>query len=413
MLYVFLKMRIIINEEEKYMVTINKIKENIYQIKVIDTQATTFHGCLFPVLEGTSYGCYLLIDEQITLLDTVEAPYFTEAFDKINDLIAGRKIDNIVVNHAEPDHSGAFALVMEKYPDAKVYTSKTGHKALKNMFFKDYDYHEVGYGDSLNIGKYNLLFMETPLVHWPDNMWVYLPEEEILFSNDAFGQLISDDAIYDSEVGVEKLLAFSREYYANIVWPNNRSVPPVIKKFVETNWKVSLIAPSHGVIIKDYISNMLEQYQSFAANTIDDKKALVVYETIWGNTKMMADTIATTLEEEGYHVKKYQISQARISEVISEMIDTKLLVLGTGNHNNCLMPPVADFLERVKASHFFERDAIAFGAYGWAQIPFNDLKGRLEKANFNVLGEPITINFTPSKDEQKGIKTMIKGLLKK
>lgn len=394
------------------MIQINKIRENVYQIKVNDVNAKTFHGALYPVVEGVSYSCYLVLDEQVTLLDTVEEKYFVEAFRRIDELLQGRTIDNVIINHAEPDHSGAFDLVMAKYPHAKVYTSKMGHNNLKKMFFKEYSYQEVTYGDNLKTGKYEMLFMETPMVHWPDNMWVYLPAEKLLFSNDAFGQLISDDAVYDNEVGLEKLLKFSREYYANIVWPNNSSVPATLKKFVETNWQVDLICPSHGIIIKDGINEIIEQYQSFANNTIKDKKALVVYETIWGNTEKMASLLEQTLIEEGYEVKKYLLSQSRISEIIDELIDTKLLVLGTGNHNNTLMPPIADFLERIKACHFVGRDAIAFGAFGWAQIPFAELKDRLEKAKFNVLGEPITNNFTPSKEASEEIRNKFKEMLK-
>ncbi|MDR1781450.1 MAG: FprA family A-type flavoprotein [Bacilli bacterium] len=389
------------------MVKVNKIKDNIYQIRVIDKENKNFHGCIFPVIDGSSYAFYLIMDEQVTLVDTIDDIYYDEVLPEIDKLLNGRKIDNVIVNHVEPDHEGSFALVMKDNPQANVYTSKAGIKAMQEQFFKEYNYNVVGYGDSLNIGKYNLLFMETPLVHWPDNMWTYLQEEKILFSNDAFGQLLVDDVVYDEELDKDKLLKYSREYYANIVMPNNKNVKALLTKFANVNWDIELICPAHGIMLKGYIKDMLAQYQSFANNTIIDNKALVVYESIWGNTKLMAQSIVDELVSKGYEVKSYQLSKSRISEIMDEMMDTKLLVLGSSNHNNCILPPVADFLERVKATHFENRNGIVFGSYGWAKIPFNDLKERLAAAKFNILTEPIIVNYTPHQEEEKTIKDEI------
>ena len=394
------------------MVKVNKIKENIYQFRVIDREHKNFHGCIFPVIDGSSYGFYLILDEQVTLIDIIDDIYYDEVYPELAKILNGRKIDNFIVNHVEPDHEGSFALIMKDNEEAHVYTSKAGVKAMQEQFFKDYQYQVVSYGDSLKIGKYELLFMETPLVHWPDNMWTYLPAEKILFSNDAFGQLIVDDVVYDGELTQAKLLKYSREYYANIVMPNNKNVKTLLNKFANINWDIELICPAHGVMIKDYIKDILAQYTSFANNTIlKEKKALVVYESIWGNTKLMADIIAQELKVNGYEVKTYQLSKSRISEIMDEMMDTKLLVLGTSNHNNCLLPPVADFLERIKATHYENRNGIVFGSYGWAQVPFNDLKTRLAQAGFNILTEPIVVNYTPHLKDEATIKDALRLVL--
>ncbi|MDR3215719.1 MAG: FprA family A-type flavoprotein, partial [Bacilli bacterium] len=365
------------------------------------------------VIDGSSYSCYLILDEQVTLIDTIDDIYFDKVWPAIMEVLAGRTIDNMIVNHVEPDHDGSFALVMKNFPQANVYTSKAGIKAMQQQFFKEYAYHEVGFNDQLNIGKYHLLFMETPLVHWPDNMWTYLVEEKILFSNDAFGQLIVDDVITDEELGKDKLLKYSKEYYANIVWPNNRNVKILLEKFSKIAWDIKMICPAHGIIVKEFINDMIAQYQSFANNTINDHKALIVYETIWHNTEMMADIIKEYLSKQGYDVKVYQLSKTRISEIMSELIDTKLLLLGTSNHNNCLLPTVADFLERIQACHFENHQAIAFGSYGWATTPFNDLKERLLKAKFAVLGEPILVNYKPSPADTLRIEAEVSAALKK
>jgi len=399
------------SEEMILMIRVNKIKDNIYQIKVIDDETRSFHGCIFPVLDGASYNCYLVLDEQVTLIDTVDDVFFAEVFVEIKKILNGKNIDNVIINHVEPDHSGSFALIMKEFPNAKAYTSKAGIKAMHNQFFKDYEYHVVGTNDSLNIGKYDLLFFETPLVHWPDNMWTYLKEEEILFSNDAFGQLLIDDVLYDEEITLDKLLAYSKEYYANIVWPNNKSVKATLAKFIALDWKIKIIAPAHGIVLKKYINQMIEQYTEFTENKTE-KKAVVIYESIWSNTKIMANLITDELKELGFEVKEYQISKSRISEIITELTDAELLILGTGNHNNCLLPPIADFLERLKASRFEGRKAIVFGSYGWSPAPFNDLKNRLIDAKFEVLGEPIINNYTPSNEAKVNIAEKVDELLK-
>lgn len=394
------------------MVIVNKIKENIYQIRVVDKESKNFHGCLFPVIDGTSYASYLVLDDQVTLIDTIETKYFPQFEKALDEILVGRKIDNLIINHVEPDHSQSFALTKEKYPETKVYTSKSGIKGMQEQFFKDYEYISVQTDDSINTGKYNFIFKETPLVHWPDNMWTYLPEEQILFSNDAFGQLIVDDVVYDSEISVDKLLAYSKEYYANIVWPNNMQVKNLLTKLAANPLDIKLIAPSHGIMIKEYINEIMNQYQEFTeAKTTN--KALVIYDSIWGNTENMAYTLVDELKEIGFETKIFSLSNDRISEIMSELLDTQLLVLGSSNHNNCILPTVADFLERLKASRFKERDAIVFGSYGWANIPFKDLATRVEACGFKLLAEPIIINYTPNNQENQNIKNLLADALNK
>lgn len=380
------------------MIKTNKINDNIFQIRVIDQDEKNFHGCLFPVIHGTSYSCYLIIDEEITLIDTIEKKYFCEVHQEIEKILNDRTIDNIIINHVEPDHSGSFAAVMSCYPNAKIYTSKAGVKGMQEQFFKEYRYNPVGLGDNIKTGKYTLSFMETPLVHWPDNMWTYLEEEQILFSNDAFGQLLVDDVVYDSEISKDKLLDFSKEYYANIVLPNNKNVAATLTKFATTNWNIKLIAPSHGIMIKDHIDAMINQYAEFARVSLK-KKAVIVYDTIWHNTETLANSFYKTLFNEGYEVKIYKLSTSRVSEVIRELIDTKLILIGTSNQNNCILPTVADFIERLKALKLENRQALVFGSYGWSPVPFNNLVNTLEQIKIEVITKPLIVCYKPKEEE--------------
>ncbi|MGL4383337.1 MAG: FprA family A-type flavoprotein [Bacilli bacterium] len=394
------------------MVSVNKIKENIYQIKVIDREVRNFHGCVYPVLHGSTYNSYLVLDEQVTLIDMIDDIYFDEIYPEIIKLLNGRDVDNIIINHVEPDHSGSYELIINKFKNAKTYTSKAGEKAMQAHFFKAYHYHTVGLNDSIKTGKYTFSFMETPLVHWPDNMWTYLHEEQILFSNDAFGQLLVDDVVYDSDVSLFKFVDFMKEYYANIVYPCNVNVERALNALSKSKWSLKLIAPSHGLVLKDYIKESFSLYHDMIGNkTID--KAIVVYESMWGNTKAMALVIANELKAKGYEVKIYQLSRCHISEVMKELCDAKLLAIGSGNYNNCVLPPVAAFLERLHSTKYLNRQALVFGSYGWIKAPLQKLVERLNDANFNVISDPMYIQYVPNDDEKSDLQQAVNLTVKK
>lgn len=391
------------------MIKTNKIKDRIYQIKVIDTKAMDFHGCIYPTQEGSSYNCYLVVDEQITLIDVIDTVYFDLLLKEIKGIIGDQNIDNIIINHVEPDHSGGYEMMKAVYPDANSYTSVSGKRAMQHHFFNDHVYTTVKTGDTLNTGEYTFSFCETPLVHWPDNMWTYLECEQMLFSNDAFGQLIVDDAIYDCEVGLEKVLAFSKEYYANILLPVNVSVKGALLKFLDLGWTVRKILPSHGVIIREYINDIFAQYRDMA-NVKLSKKAVIVYETVWGNTRKLANVYAQQLAEKGYEVKLYQLSECRISEVMTELSDAQLLLIGTGNYNNCLLPTIADFMERLRASKLTGRKALVFGSYGWAKVHLQRLHNDLIDAKFEVLADPYYVMYVPDDESITLLVSQIDGL---
>lgn len=391
------------------MMSINKITNNIYQIKIIDLNTRDFHGCVYPVKEGTSYNSYLIVDEKVVLIDTIDDIYYNHLQNALDRILGERSIDYVIINHVEPDHSGSYASIIKRYPNAITYTSKMGEKAMQNHFFGSYEYHQVSYPDTLSTGNYTLAFLETPMVHWPDNMWTYCIEEKILFSNDAFGQLIVDDVAFASEVGLDKYLDYSKEYYANIVWPCNNSVLKLLERLNEIKWEFKVIAPSHGLMNKEYINEIVGQYYEFTQNKLN-KKALVLYESMWNNSKQMAMVISNELKLKGYEVKTYQISKTRVSEIMKEMVDTKLVAIGSGNYNNHILPPVADLLERFSASKFLGRKAIVFGSYGWAKVPLHNLIERLEEANFEVISKPLYIQYVLNEEKEKDLRKEISSL---
>lgn len=391
------------------MVKVTKINSKVYQIKIIDKEVRDFHGCVYPVKYGSSYNSYLIIDEKIVLVDTIDDIYYEEFLQHLKVLLGERTIDYIVVNHVEPDHSGCYSSIISEFPNAKTYTSIAGEKAMHAHFFKELEFTTVTKNDSVNIGEYTLRFLETPLVHWPDNMFTYLDGANILFSNDAFGQLIVDDVSYDYQVNSDYFYDLFDEYYANIVWPCNKSVGRALESFNQQNWKVDYICPAHGLIIKDEIYKVIQRYCDFVANKVSNK-AVIVYETMWGNSKVMAYLLEKILVERGYDVKIFQLSKSRISEVMKELMDAKLVCIGSGNYNNCILPPVADFLERLKASQFTNRKAFVFGSYGWSKATLNNLVERLELASFKVISEPIYIQYVPNDTELLEFKQIVEKL---
>lgn len=392
------------------MIKVNKISEKVYQLRIIDTEEKQFHGTLFPVIDGVSYASYLILDEEVTLVDTFEIKYHEQMMQEINTLLAGRTIDHVIINHVEPDHSQSFQLVMDAFPQAKPYCSKGAVKEMQQNFFFDVEYTAVGYGDEIKTGAYTLKFLETPLVHWPDNMWTYLAEEEILFSNDAFGQLITDDVYSDKELGKEKLLKYAREYYTNIVFPNNAAVLRLFNKFKDINWPVKLVAPGHGIMLEEYFEDMCQLYTDLA-NETKEEKAIIVFETIWGNTMAEALAIKEDFKAKGIETKLYQLSNSRISEVIDEVATAKYIVIGTGNQNNCMFPIVADFIERLKALKAMKAKVLIFGAYGWSPAPFMEVAKRLRDAKYDVYPKPVTINFKLTDDKKIGITQEVENFM--
>jgi len=381
------------------MIKIIEISPQIYQIKITDPNEKNFHGTLFPVENGVSYGSYLIFDKEITLIDTFEKKYFGEVKEGLDTLLQGRPIHNIIVQHVEPDHSESFQIFKQAYPDANVYCSKAAVKEMKQNFFIDVDYTPVSYPDTISTGDFTFHFFETPNVHWPDNMWTYLAEKKILFSNDGFGQLIAEDIIFDDEIEEERLLAYSKEYYCNIVFPNNLAVLKTLQRFTALSWDIDLVCPSHGIIIKKHLGAMIQQYADLA-NEVKEKKAVIVYETIWGNTEAEANALKVDFEKMGIPVKMYQLSQSRISEIMTEVATAAYIAVGSGNQNNCMMPIVADFVERLRALKALKAKILVFGAYGWSQSTFKEISKRLTDVRYNVFPKSLTINFKLNEEKE-------------
>lgn len=377
-----------------------KLKENIYWVGAIDWNVRNFHGYLTQ--RGTTYNAYLIIDEKITLIDAVKPNQTDELLQRISSVIDPSKIDTIVCNHVEMDHSGAIPRIMELSPDATIVCSERGEKGLRAHYKKDWKYKVVTTGDKLNTGRYNLDFILTPMVHWPDNMITYLEEEKILFSNDAFGQHLASSARFNDEYPVEIIFEEARKYYANIVLPYSKQVLKVLEDAADLD--IRMIAPSHGIVWRKNVDQIIEQYKKWASN-VTEKKAVIVYDSMWGSTEKMAHSIYEAFEESGYKAPLYNLQYNHISDIMTEMINAEYLCVGSPTLNGDVLPTVAAFLTYLRGLAPKGRKGIAFGSYGWAQQNVKQIQNYL--TGFEITNVFVQ-NYIPTQEQLITLKEELK-----
>jgi flavorubredoxin len=382
-----------------------EIKKDIYWVGAIDWKLRNFHGYLTQ--RGSTYNAYLIIDEKITLIDTVKGYLTKELIERIADVIDPKKIDYVISNHVEMDHSGAMPEIMKMLPNAKVITSQAGEKEHKVIYKENWNFQVVKSGDTLNIGKRNLHFVMTPMVHWPDNMVTYCPEEKMLFSNDAFGQHIASSERFDYEYPVETILEEAKKYYANIVLPYSSQVVGVMS--IVRTLELAYICPSHGIIWKENIPLILENYDKWASNKTD-KKAVIVYDSMWDSTEKIAQKVKQAFEDKQYHYYIYDLKDTHISDIMTQIIEAEYICIGSPTLNKGILPTVAAFLTYLQGLAPRGRRAILFGSYGWAQANMKAMERYMEESNIEVKLR-ININFIPSLEQLNQVKEEVLSVI--
>lgn len=367
-----------------------KLAENVYWVGAIDYDIRDFHGYRTPF--GTTYNAYLVIDEKITLIDSVKSNFADVMLSNIAEIINPERIDYVVSNHVEPDHSGSLPNILEIVPNAVVFTSPNGEKGLRAYYKKDWNFKVVKTGDSVNTGKFNLSFLLTPMVHWPDNMGTYLDGLNILFSNDAFGQHVASDGRFDDEIGIECALDRAKDYYANIVLPFGQQVKKVLAE--SCKFDIRMIAPSHGICWRSAIGEVIGKYTTWADNKTDENLAVIVYDTMWGSTEILAKRIADDFEKKGISSKILSLKKSHISEVMAELIEAKYICVGSPTLNRNLMPNVAAFLAYMKGLSPKKRTGLAFGSYGWSGESVDLVEDTLKSCGFEMLDQ-IKVQYRP------------------
>jgi flavorubredoxin len=370
-----------------------EIKKGIYWVGGIDWDLRNFHG--YVTQKGSSYNAFLIIDEKITLIDTVKSYLCDEMLTRIRSIVDPAKIDTIICNHVEMDHSGSIPRIMEICPNAVIYTSPNGEKGLRDHYKKDWNFKVVNSGDSISLGKRTLNFVLTPMVHWPDNMVSYLAEEKILFSNDAFGQHIASSERIDHEYPLTIILEEAKKYYANIVLPYSAQVAKAMEEAGKLD--IDMIAPSHGIIWEKHIPEILAEYAKWSSNQTQ-KQALIVYDTMWHSTEKMAYSIQSAFEEKGYKTTMHNLQYCHISDVMTSLITAEYICVGSPTLNKNMLPTVAAFLTYLKGLSPKNRKALAFGSYGWGSMALKKVEADLLECGFELLPK-IEQKFIPSESD--------------
>ncbi|MDP6154721.1 MAG: FprA family A-type flavoprotein [Candidatus Thermoplasmatota archaeon] len=371
-----------------------EIKPGVYWVGGVDWDIRNFHGYLTP--RGTTYNAYLIIDEKIVLVDTVKHYLFDEMLARIKEIIDPSKIDYILSNHVEMDHSGSISRMLEIAPEAKVITSVQGERGLRRHYKKNWDFHVVKSGDSLDIGKRKLVFVHTPMVHWPDSMLTYIEIDKLLLPNDAFGQHIGGSERFDDQIEWGILKEEAAKYYANIVLPYGKQVQKAIAALGGLD--IDMIGPSHGIIWRSYIPRILDEYVKWAANATENK-ALIVYDTMWGSTEKIAYSLREGLEEAGVPVTMRSLNTNQISDIITDLLTSKLILIGSPTLNNGYLPSMGAFLTYIKGLKPINRTGFAFGSFGWGGQAVGEIEKVMEVLGWELPVKGINLKYIPDDDE--------------
>ncbi len=375
-----------------------KITENIYWVGAIDWNLRNFHG--YSTQRGSTYNAYLIIDDKITLIDTVKSYLVDEMLDRIRSIVDPGKIDYVISNHVEMDHSGGLPKIMELAPYAKVITSPLGQKGLLAHYKREFNFQVMKTGDTLNLGQRNLHFVLTQMVHWPDNMVCYCPENKILFSNDAFGQHLASSERFDDEYPISVIFHEAKKYYANIVLPYSMQVKKALDTALKLN--IDVIAPSHGIIWRDHHYNILSEYQKWSSNETTDR-ALIIYDTMWHSTEKMAHAIRCAFENRGMQVVMLNLQHNHISDIMTEVLTSQYICVGSPTLNNNMLPTVSAFLTYLCGLAPKGRTGMAFGSYGWGGQSVKQIEDILNDCGFEVLPSH-KVQYVPSADDLNNIR---------
>ncbi|MBW1607982.1 MAG: anaerobic nitric oxide reductase flavorubredoxin [Deltaproteobacteria bacterium] len=372
------------------------VKNNIYWVGKIDWELRKFHGDEYSTHRGSSYNSYLVKEDKVALIDTVWKPFAKEFVEKLANEIDLNKIDYIIANHAESDHSGALPELMRIIPDTPIYCTNNGVKSLKGHYHQDWNFNVVKTGDKLSLGQKELIFIEAPMLHWPDSMFCYLTEDNILFSNDGFGQHYASEYMFNDLVDQNELFTECIKYYANILTPFSPMVTKKIKEVLSFNLPLDIICTSHGIIWRDKPEQIVERYLEWA-NDYQENQITIIYDTMWNGTRVMAENIANGIKEtdKEVNVKLFNLAKTDKNDVITEIFKSKAILMGSPTINRGILVSVAAILEEIKGLRFKNKKAVAFGCYGWSGESTKIISESLKSAGFEIVDDGIKVLWNP------------------
>lgn len=378
-----------------------KITDKVTWVGQIDWDLKKFHGEEYSTHKGSSYNSYLIQDEKTVLIDTVWLPFSKEFVKNLKKVVDITTIDYIIANHAEIDHSGGLTELMREIPDTPIYCTSNGVKSLKGHHHQDWNFVEVKTGDTLDIGSGQLVFVEAPMLHWPDSMFTYYTSDAILFSNDAFGQHYASEHMYNDKVDQAELFQEATKYYANILTPFS---PLVIKKIHEVlgfNLEVNKICPSHGIMWRDNPTQIVEKYLEWADN-YQENQITILYDTMWGATKAIGEALAEGIKQADNDVtiKLFNVATTDHNDIITEVFKSKMILVGSSTINKGILSNMAAVLEMIKGLRFKNKKALAFGSYGWSGESVKIINEHLTASGFELVDEGQKVLWVPTTEDK-------------
>ncbi|MBP2630161.1 MAG: beta-lactamase domain protein [Firmicutes bacterium] len=390
-----------------------KITENVTWVGKIDWDLTKFHGEEYSTHKGSTYNAYLVRDEKNVLIDTVWLPYTKEFVDNLQKEITLDEIDYIIINHGEVDHSGALTKLMELIPDTPIYCTANAVKSLKGQYHKEWNFHVVKTGDRLNIGSQEFIFVEAPMMHWPDTMMCYLTGENVLFSNDAFGQHYASEYMFNDLVDQAELYRETLKYYANILTPFNRQVERKLKELAELNLTIDIICPSHGVVWRDNPMQIVNKYSEWVKD-YQENQITIIYDTMWDGTRKLAEAIAEGIKQADgtVNIKLYNTGRKDKNDILTEIFQSKAILVGSPTVNNGVLSSIAGIMEEIRGLQFKNKKAAAFGTYGWSEKSVKMISELLNEAGFEVVNDGYKVSWNPDEATLDGAVEFGKSFVK-
>ncbi|PIR17334.1 MAG: MBL fold metallo-hydrolase [Deltaproteobacteria bacterium CG11_big_fil_rev_8_21_14_0_20_49_13] len=373
-----------------------KISEHVYWVGVIDWNLREFHG--YSTKRGSTYNSYLIMAEKPTLVETVKAPFKDEMLERIASVIDPKDIKYIVSGHAEMDHSGSIPHMIDLIKPEKVVASTMGVKALQDHFHLTHPIIPVKDGDTLSLGNMELKFLETRMIHWPDSMFSYLAKDELLFSQDAFGMHLASSERFADEVAHDVRLEETAKYYANIILPYSSFVLKLIERWKGINLNVKFIATDHGPIWRDGGAEIIPLYEKWALQK-PEKKAVIIYDTMWKSTEAMANEIAGGLIEEGVETVVLPLAASSRSDVALHVLSAGAVFIGSPTLNNNIFPSVADSLVYLKGLRPKNKIGAAFGSYGWGGEALEQLNQWMKDIGIELVSDGVKVKYVPREED--------------
>ncbi len=377
---------------------ITKLNDTVYWVGIADWALKHFHGFELSTHRGSTYNSYLIVDEKIALVDTVWRPFADEFVRNVKEVIDPARIDFVIANHSEPDHSGGLPAILRECPNATLVVSKRGMESFPGHYHQEWKFKPVGTGDKISLGRRELVFMEAPMLHWPDSMFTYLTGDAILMPNDAFGQHYATAFRFNDQVDQHELYEEALKYYANILTPFSARVAAKIDELLALKLPVSMIAPSHGVIWRDNPLQIVTKYQEWAAQT-PEPRAVILYDTMWDGTHRMAEAIGNGLTDKGVCSKLFHMATSDRNDVIAEIFRSTAIIVGSPTLNNGVLPTIMPILEDLKGLKFKNKIGAAFGSYGWSGEGVKIIEEHLGKCGIPLVAEGVRAKWQPRPDD--------------